>query len=181
MLLLTQITKWVDQRDSTKRKHKRDEWELGYREFLINPNRITNLKVHGTGSSFLFSDNHRDRREGNSYVESNSTVAEIIATHDTPHHSNMITLPFCPKNDPRKTPVDYTLDVEDLAYFDAYNAPPELGLADPDKFCWLVYNKKAFKRVEQLVAYSLREIEDIDETGTTSTTTTTTAARTTAQ
>jgi len=168
MFLLTNITKWVDQRDSSKRAHKRDIWALGYRTFLINPNRIVDMKVDGTTSMFSFSDNHRDRREGNSFIKCNSTVAQIIAAHDTAFFSKFITLPFCPKNNPHKTTVDTTLDVDDIAYFDAYNDP------DHPNFCWVVYNRKAFKRVEQLVAYSMEEVEDILETGTTSTTTTST-------
>lgn len=168
-LLWTEVTKWVDLRDSTKRVHARDIWSLTYREFYINPNRISDLKVHGTGSSFLFSDNHRDRRENNSYMETNSTVAEVIAARDEATASLMVTLPFCPKNDPAKTPVDTTLDIEDIAYFDRYND-------DPDNFVWLVYNRKAFKRVEQLVSLSMEQAEDVVETGTTSTTTTTTTS-----
>lgn len=162
MLLLTQVTKWVTNRDGNSRVHPRDVWELGYREYLINPNRIVDLKVYGTGSQFLFSDNHRDRRESNSYLRTNSTVAEIITAHDTAYASKFITLPFCPKNDPARTPIDTTIDVEDIAYFDRYND-------DPDNFVWLVYNRKAFRRVEQLVAYSIEQVEDVAETGTTTT------------
>lgn len=166
MLLLTQVTKWVTNRDGNSRVHPRDVWELGYREYLINPNRIVDLKVYGTGSQFLFSDNHRDRRESNSYLRTNSTVAEIITAHDTAYASKFITLPFCPKNDPDRTPVNTTIDVDDIAYFDRYND-------DPDNFVWLVYNRKAFKRIEQLVAYNIEQVEDVAETGTTTTSTST--------
>jgi hypothetical protein len=162
MYLLTQVTSWRDNRDSSQRVHPRDVWELGYREYLINPNRIVDLKVYGNGSQFLFSDNHRDRRESNSFLRTNSTVAEIITAHDTEFASNFITLPFCPKNDPERTPVDTTLDVGDIAYFDRYND-------DPDNFCWVIYNAKAFKRIEQLVAYNIEQVEDVAETGTTTT------------
>jgi hypothetical protein len=177
MVILTEITKWVDQRDSKQRVHPRDTWEVGFRLFILNPNRISDLKVHGTGSSFLFSDNHRDRRENNSFLISNSTVAEIEAAHNTAYHSKFVTLPFFPKNNPHRTPVNTTLDVEDIAYFDDYNDP------DHPDCCWLVYNRKAFRRVEQLVRATFLRVPDILLTGTTSTTTTsppsTTAARTT--
>jgi hypothetical protein len=165
-LLLTQVTQWVDNRDSKKRVHKRDIWATDYREFLINPNRITDLKAFGNGSQFLFSDNHRDRRENNSYLRTNSTVAEIITAHDTDFASLFVTLPFCPKNNPAKTPVDTTIAVEDIAYFDRYND-------DPDNFVWLVYDRKAFRRVEQLVAYNIEQAEDVVNDGETTTTTTT--------
>ena len=66
MLLFTLVEKWVDQRDSTKRVHKRDG---SGRWFLLNPNRFTDIKdltlLAIAKSSLLLSDNHRDRREGN--------------------------------------------------------------------------------------------------------------------
>jgi hypothetical protein len=167
MFHLGQITKWQDLRDSSKRTHKRDIFDLGYRLFLINPNRIVDLKVHGTGSCFKFSDNHRDRRESLSYAEANSTVAEIIADHDTAFHSKFITLGFYPKNNPHKVPVDVTVDVEDIAYFDDYNDPNHDGCV------WMVYCRKGFRRVEQLVEGTLEGIEDRLRTGTSTTSTTT--------
>jgi hypothetical protein len=172
MVILSLLTQWVDSRDSKQRVHKRDTWGLGGRWFILNPNRISDLKVHGTGSQFLFSDNHRDRREGNSFILSNSTVAEIEASHNTAYHSKFVTLPFFPKNDPHRVPINTTIDVEDIAYFDDYNDPNH-----PD-CCWLVYNRKAFRRVEQLVNQTFLGIPDILLTGTTSTTTTTPAATT---
>ena len=177
MFLWTQITKWVDNRDSKLRVGAVEINHTGYKDFVINPNRISDLKVHNTTkSSFLFSDNHRDRRENNSYIECNSTVAEIIVAHDTAFHSKFITFPFCPKNDALRTPVDTTLDEGDCAYFCRYQPPPELVAKGVDRndFCWLIYDRKAFKRVEQLVHFSLEDIPDIALTGTTTSTTTTT-------
>jgi hypothetical protein len=169
MVILSQLTLWEDSRDSKKRRHLRDLWALGYRWFILNPNRISDLKVHGTGSSFRFSDNHRDRREATSYVESNSTVAQIITAHDTAYHSKFATFGFYPKNDPHRIPVNTTLDVDDIAYFDDYNDP------DHPNCCYLIYDRKAFRRVEQLVNCSFLGIPDLLLTGTTSTTTTTPA------
>lgn len=167
MFLLAEVTKWVDQRDSSKRTHKRDIFDVGYRLFLLNPNRFVDIKVHGAGSSFKFSDNHRDRREGTSYLETNSTVAEIIAEHDVAFHSKFLTLNFYPKNNPHKTPIAVTTDVEDIAYFDDYNDPNHPNCV------WMVYNLKGFKRVEQLVEGTLENIYDRLLTGTTTSTTTT--------
>lgn len=169
MVILSEVTKWVDSRDSKQRVHPRDIWDTNYRLFILNPNRFSDIKVHGTGSCFRFSDNHRDRREGNSYLETNSTVAELIAAHDTAFHSKFVTLDFYPKNNPHKVPIATTIDVEDIAYFDDYNDP------DHPDVCWLVYNRKAFKRVEQLVKGTFLRIPDILLTGTTSTTSTSTA------
>jgi len=166
-LILVQCTEWQDRRDSEARIPTLDESKVGYREYLINPNRISDLKVDGEGSMFLFSDNHRDRRENNAFLRTNSTVAEIITAYDTETASNMVTLPFFPRNNPNKTHVDTTLAIEDIAYFDRYNP-------DPDNYVWLVYNRKAYRRVEQLVNYNLEQAEDVVETGTTTTTSTTT-------
>ena len=169
MFLLAEVTKFQDRRDSTKRVTTLDENQYGSRWFLLNPNRFVNIKVHGDGTCFLFSDNHRDRRENLSYLECNSTVDEIQTAHDTEFFSKYITLPICPKNDPLRTPVDTTIDESDIAYFDAYNP-------DPDNFCWMIYNYKAFKRVEVLVSYNIDQVEDVAETGTTTTTSTTTSS-----
>jgi len=168
--IVAEVTKWQDGRDSSRRVHKRDEWALGYRLFALNPNRMVDIKVHDTGSCFRFSDNHRDRRENLSYVEINETVAEIIAAHDTPYHSKFVTLDFYPKNNHYKTPVATTLEIDDIAYVDDYNDPDH-----PDCDCiWIIYCRKGFRRVEQLVRGTLDTFIDLIETGTTSTTSTTT-------
>lgn len=171
MFILTQLTKWVDNRDSKKRVHARDIWDNGYRWFLLNPNRFVDIKVKGTGSSFKFSDVDRDRREATSYIESNSTVAAIIAAHDTAFFSKFITLNFYPKNNPHKTPVATTLEVDDIAYFDDYNDP------DHPNCVWMIYQRGGFRRVEQLVEGTLGGIENRLETGTSTTTTTTNDGR----
>jgi len=171
MYFLSEVTKWETNRDGKKRVHARDTWGLGFRYFVLNPNRIVDLKVHGTGSCFKFSDNHRDRRESTSYVECNETVAEIETAHNLAFHSKFITLDFYPKNNHFKTPVATTLDVEDIAYVDDYNDP-----CHPDCDCiWIVYCRKGFRRVEQLVRGTLQVFIDRAETGTTSTTSTTEA------
>ena len=168
MFALLEVTKWDERRDSSRKPTTLDINHYGSRWFLMNPNRFVNIKVHGTGSCFLFSENHRDRRENLGYAECTATVAEIITAHDTDFASNFLTLPICPHNNPLLTPVDTTLEVGDIAYFDAYNP-------DPDNYCWMIYNYKAFKRVEVLVSYNMDQIEDVAETGTTTTTSTSTS------
>jgi hypothetical protein len=169
MFLMAEVTYFQDRRDSSKRVTTLDENQYGSRWFLLNPNRFVNIKVDGTGSSFLFSDNHRDRRENLSFIKCTSTVDELQTIHDTEFASKFLTLPIYPKNDPARIPVDTMIDVDDIAYFDAYNP-------DPDNYCWMIYNYKAFKRVEVLVGYNLDQVEDVAETGTTTTTSTTTTS-----
>lgn len=179
MFIMTEVTLWDERRDSTKKVTTLDENQYGSRWFLMNPNRFVNIKDRSTlavaKSSFLFSENHRDRRENLGYVECNSSPAQIQTAHDTEFASNFLTLPIYPKNDPARIPVDTMIDVDDIAYFDAYNP-------DPDNYCWMIYNYKAFKRVEVLVGYNIDQVEDVAETGTTTTTsTTTTSSETTEQ
>jgi len=178
MWFITQVSKWVDRRDSKLRVDAFYTSKYGFHWYLLNPNRISDLKDLSTlavaKSSFLFSDNHRDRRENNSYLEAFISPAAIRTAHDTAFHSQFVTLPICPKNDPRKTPVDTIIDVGDLAFAWEYHAPPELDdEIDQYDFIWVCYNKKAFKRVEVLCKLSLDNLEDIGETGTTSAYTTT--------
>jgi len=166
MFILSEITSWSDNRDSKRRVHPRDIFDNGYRLFLLNPNRFVDIKVRGAGSSFTFHDVDRDRRESGSFLTSNSTVAEIIAANDTPFHSKMITLGFYPKNNPHKVPVDVTVPVDWIAYFDDYNDPEHPNVV------WMVYERAGFRRVEQLVEGTLEGIEDRLETGTSTTSTT---------
>ena len=171
MFILSKVTKWQRGFDSNKRVHKRDTWDVAGRFFLLNPNRMVDIKDRSTlalaKASCLFSDNHRDRRENLSYMELDNSPAQIAASHDTAFHSKFITLGFYPKNNPRKTPVDTTVDVEDIAYFDDYNDP------NFPNCVWLVYCRKGFRRVEQLVEGTLEGIEDRLETGTSTTQTST--------
>ena len=173
MFLLTEIYEWRDERDSTYRVAPLDEKLNGYRQFLINPNRISDL-IEGSDTTlmiptswFKFFDNHLSLRERWSYIKCYTAVSTIINTADTAFFSSMVTLPICRNNNPDGLTTDTTLPVSCIAYFDRYNPRPT-------EFVWLVYYNAAFKRREVLVKYNIEQIEDILETGTTSTSTTTT-------
>ena len=178
MFLFINITSWSDERDSAYRVSPVDERLLGYRTFLINPNRISDLIVGADNtlavptSWFKFFDSHLDRRERWSYIKANMAVATIIATSDTAFASTMATFPICKNNNPDGLTTDTTLPVACIAYFDTYNPRPT-------EFVWMVYYNAAFKRREVLVKYNLEQVEDILETGDTTTTSSTT--ETTAQ
>lgn len=176
MFVNLNIYDWRDKRDSCYRVAPLDLKLNGYREFLINPNRISDL-IEGSDTSlavptswFKFFDNHLDRRESWSYIKAYIAVQTIKDTADVAFFSNMVTLPICRNNNPDALTVDTTLQVSCIAYFDRYNPRPT-------EFVWMVYYNAAFKRREVLVKYNLDEIEDILETGTTSTTSTTTDQR----
>lgn len=166
MFILTEVTNWSDKRDSAYRVAPIDG---AHRDFVLNINRFSDIIVDPNDvnkSQFKFFDNYRDRRESWSYIKSNTSVAEIIATHDIPLHSNMITLNIHRWNNPLKETVATTLPLECIAYLDKYN--------QDDIHCWLVYYNAAFKRREVLADITLDTFIDIVETGTTSTTSTTT-------
>jgi hypothetical protein len=171
MFVLANVTSWVDKRDSSYRVAPSDV--SGYRTFLLNPNRFSDIIVGSDNSLavprawFKFFDNHLDRRESWGYIKANIAVSTIIATDNTDFFSNMITLPICRNNNPDALTVDTTLPVECIAYFDRYNPRPT-------EYVWMVYYNAAFKRREVLVKYNIEQVEDILETGTTSTTSTTT-------
>lgn len=144
--------KWVDLRDSTNRIHA-SETTTG-RYFILNTNRITDIKeITGGGvtkSSFQYSENPNDRREGVSYLETDHTVAQLIAHFDDTPASQAVTLSIVPYNNPWGTPcfpirptVDTTIGIWSIAYIDRYNP-------DPNKYVWVCYYKGAFKRMEVL-------------------------------
>lgn len=173
MFVLAPIYSWSDQRDSAYRVSPVDDRINGYREFLINPNRISDL-IEGQDTTlavptswFKFFDSHLDRREKWSYIKAKIAVATIINLTDTAYASLMATFPICRNNNPDGLTVDTTLPIACIAYFDRYNPRPT-------EFVWMVYYNAAFKRREVLVKYNLEQVEDIIETGSTTTTSTTT-------
>jgi hypothetical protein len=155
MLTTCVVTKWESHRDSKGRVSAKDR-ALG-RVFVLNPNRIVDMTALGTGSKFRFYDNHLDERENFSYVESSSSVADIIASHNDSPASLLVTLPIFPNNNTARHSVNTVIPVEFIAYLDANNANPNTT--------WIVYIKDGFKRVEALVNYSLIDTFTIIETG----------------
>jgi hypothetical protein len=152
MYLITNITRWDSQRDSCRRVAPLDG---GLREFLLNPNRISEMKSldGGVHSCFLFSDNHTDSREKPCYIECNSTVQEVIDAQDQPFASEVITLPIHRKNKINLPTIDTAISVYDLSYAEAYN--PDLTKS------LVVYYNEEFKRTEAICDLTLAEIVDL--------------------
>lgn len=174
MFFIATITNWSDQRDSAYRIAPTDK--LGYREILLNPNRISDLVEAGDStiqipkSVFKYFDNPLDRREKWGVVKANIAVSTIINAADTAFASNMITINIHKNNNPDNATVATTIPVSCIAYADRYNP-------DPDNHCWIVYYNAAFKRREVLADLTIEQLEDIAETGATTTSTTTTTER----
>jgi len=49
MVILSFLTKWVDNRDSKQRVHPRDIWALGGRWFILNPTLCVSLDIISVG------------------------------------------------------------------------------------------------------------------------------------
>jgi hypothetical protein len=154
---------WTDSRDSSKRVSTLDHPVEYKRKMVLNPLYITDLQTHAKGSTFLYSDNFGDRREGPSRIICDHTVAQIKTHMDTSANSNAIKLPIFPNNNPSKTPVDTTISWATIAYADMYN---------PDKAvcCWVIYDKGSFKRVEVLVKLAIEDVVRLVTSGNTTAT-----------
>jgi len=148
MFYLATITKWESLRDSKGRVTAMDG--SGGRNFVINPNRLTDIKVKGSGSRFLFFDNHLDKRESGAYIEASDSVAEIQSAYNEVLSSLFIALPIHRNNNPNRATDTVVIGVDMFAYADAYNPDNEKS--------WVVYIKKGFKRVMGLVDLSLAGI-----------------------
>jgi hypothetical protein len=155
------IYSWQETRDSSYRKAPSDGT---HRDFLINPNRISEL-ITGNDDSlavptswFKFFDNFLDRREKWSYVKAYIAKSTIITAADTALHSTMVTLPIHPHNNTAKATVDTTLPCSCIAYVDKYN--------QDDEHCWIIYYLAGYKRMEVLASYTIEEVELLINHGT---------------
>jgi hypothetical protein len=153
-LFLARVYVWSDKRDSSNRINASER--TSGRQFILNTNRITDLKVLTASTcSFQYSDVIGDRREGESYIECDHSVAQIIAHFDDVPSSTAITLPIVPYNNPWgsphypiRTPVDTTIARAAIAYVDRYNP-------DPNNYVWVCYQKGSFKRMEVLCSIDI--------------------------
>lgn len=158
---------WVDSRDSGKRVTTLDHSTEYKREMILNPYFISELKTHAKGSTFSYSDNFGDRREGPSTIICDHTVAQIKAHADTAANSNFIKLPIYKNNNRLNATTDTTINWATIAYADRYNPNPE-------NTCWVIYDRGSFKRVEVLVALAIEDIVRLVASGNTTATFSTT-------
>jgi hypothetical protein len=172
---------WRDKRDSSNRINKLDKSKVGYREFILNPERIVNLlplvangssltfdstdfswdslfysfdqlsTSANTGAKFWYSDNAIGRKESLSYLEVTESVDFIKSAIDTPFDSKFYTLPVHIHNDPTKPTYSLTIQANSLVYADRYN--PYTG-----NKVWVVFMETVFKRVEVLCDMSFEEM-----------------------
>jgi len=149
MLILSTITKWQDSRDSGNRVAARD-LPAG-RLFLLNTNCITGLLTRPGGCKFYYNENPLDRREVDTYVESDSSVATIVAGMNTAPSAHYMTLPIHVNNDIVRRTVNTSIPLAFFMFANQYNPAP----ADAS---WVTYIQDGFMRKEVLVALSLNEL-----------------------
>ena len=161
MWFLSYVTSFSETRDSSYRVSPTDR--VGYRQFLLNPNRISDLQegddttLAVPTSVFKYFDNPLNPREKYAVVKTRTAVQTIIDEADTAYDSAFITLPIFRNNNPDSLTEDFTIPVSALAFASAYNQDTDLS--------WVVYYNAAFKRREVLVDYTLAELVDAAENG----------------
>lgn len=133
MLFTAVVTKW--QADSWKRVLASTGTT-----YLLNTNRLNDIRVHGNYASLFYSDNPFDYRDSPRYMELNKTVAQLITQMDTALTHNSMTLSVYPNNDVTKTAESITIDVADFAGATADN--------DATK-SWVTYFKSGWKGWER--------------------------------
>lgn len=149
MYLITEVTKWDSPKDSDYRIAPLDK---GYREILLNTNRISKAKALGASSAgFYYFESDKDGLDRPGYIECNDSLSTIVATFDQTFLTRMIQLPVYRHNKTDKGTENILLKVDNLSYADRYNA-------SPTDHSWVVYYDMSFQRRKLLTPYSLEEL-----------------------
>jgi hypothetical protein len=163
ILFHCKVYSWIDERDSTKRVSKSDhpssDGTVHHREYVINPNFMTDITTNSTyGSNLKYSDNFYNRREKYSSLIIDKTPAQIKTYMDSTPNSNTIALLIHPNNNPDKTAVSTTIQWSNIILADRYNP-------SPDNHCWVKYLQGAFKIKEVLVNQNIEDIVRLVRSG----------------
>jgi len=149
MYISLNITKWKNHVGAS---------DIGGREFIVNPSKIIELTVRGTGSKFYLGDYSLSRIDKPSYVECDESVATIKAAHDIAV-SKTITLPVYINNDPTAATENIVVPTDSLVYATRYNGSP----LDTS---WVMLEENSFKvqAKKTLVALSAEAILSLGST-----------------
>ena len=147
LLFPTTILEWNTKHPGKRMNVARDDL------YLLNTNRICEMRVSGTNDSrFLYSNDPDDRRDSPDRIKSDSSVAVITSFHDAEPFSKFGTFPIFPDMDVTETPVDTTIEFKDIAYL--WQTPRDYD----DEVTHMVYYPKAWERVKCIVDASLADI-----------------------
>jgi len=119
MYFKTLVTKW----EGIGRCSRIPPHAVGH-EYLFNVNHITQLRVFGAGSEFLYSEWPYDRKTGYAKIQCNTTVHDIKNEFDIEPISNIITLDIFPNNNADNVPETIRINANDITYAWAHNPYP---------------------------------------------------------
>ncbi len=96
-----------------------DSWKRvtgTYSRYMLNTNRLSEIRTHSSGSSLYYIDNPWDHRDNAHYMVVNSTPAELITYMNTALFANTITVNVYKNNDPTLSTSEVTIPCEYIAY-----------------------------------------------------------------
>jgi len=125
-------------------------------EYLLNTNSLDGIRDESllqiARSSLYYFDNPFDHRDNSHYMETNHSLAQLIAHMDLAMTHKHLTLPIFPDNDPTETAVDHTFKLADIAY------ARDITAGD-DTHAWVhIRSDEGFKVIRYLVDLSIAEI-----------------------
>lgn len=132
-------------------------------DYLLNTNSLDGIKskdlLQVSRTSLYYFDNPFDYRCNSHYMETEHSLAQIIAHMDLAMTHQHITLPILPKDDPTATAVDRTFKIADIAY--ARDIAYVNGQIS-DTHAWIhIRDNLAFKVHRYLVDLSIVEIYNL--------------------
>lgn len=102
--------------------------EIG--EKLIRAELVNQLGENGTGSSFKYPINSKDRRDEYTYITASDSVAAIQAAIDTDYSSKKLTVSVYNENRGSNSTTDYSFAIENIIYGYAYGTNTWLLVKD---------------------------------------------------
>lgn len=100
-------------------KWQTDSWKRvtgAYSRYMLNTNRLSEIRTHSSGSSLYYIDNPWDHKDVGAYMVVNSTPAELKLHMDRSFAVNTTTVNVYKNNDPTESTSELTLPCEYIAY-----------------------------------------------------------------
>ena len=100
-------------------KWQTDSWKRvtgTYSRYMLNTNRLSEIRTHSSGASLYYIDNPWDHRDSGAYMVVNSTPAELKLHMDRSFAVNTTTVDVYKNNDPTESTSELTLPNEYIAY-----------------------------------------------------------------
>lgn len=155
-LFITQVENWDSKRPEV---YKKGAWgeHVNYVAwgdyYLLNTNRISDMVVNRNGdASFKYSQSRNDHRCSPDFIDTGSSVAVVEQWSNTAQASTDGTFPIFPNMDRTATPVDTTIDIDDIAMI--YQTPRDVTR----NIAHMVYYQEGFKRVLCLINMNILQV-----------------------